>query len=91
MLERVRVPSLYVLPTAKHPIRFHQDRVLCEKRGHRCSVVFLVCLIQRLMKLTELLKCFGNPEKITLLGCSWIGCVFLLGECHQSEADCQSD
>ena len=73
------------------PSRFDQKRVLREKCGHCRCVVLVVCLVQLPMKLTGLINCLGNPEKITLLGCSWIGCVLLLGEGRQSKADCQPD
>ena len=66
-LERVCIPSLDVLPTAKQPTWFHQKRVLREKRGHRGGVVFVVCLVQLPMKLTGLLNCAGYPKEITLL------------------------
>jgi hypothetical protein len=42
------------------------------------------------MEFTELIKCLGIAEKITLLGYSKIRCVLLLGEDRQSKADCQS-
>jgi hypothetical protein len=70
-LEFVCIPFLDVLPTAKHPVRFHQKCVLREKCGDCGGVVLVVCLVQRLMKLTEIIKCLGNPEKVTLLDYSY--------------------
>src|SRR4029077_20339027 len=87
-LERVCIPFLYVLPTAKHPVGYHQKPVMREKRGHCGGVVLVVCLVQLLTKLTEDLECIGNPEKIAL-DYSRLGCVLLLGEGRQSKADCQ--
>jgi hypothetical protein len=43
------------------------------------------------MQLTELINCLGNPEEITLLDYSSIGCVLLLGEGWRSKTDCQCD
>jgi hypothetical protein len=57
-----------VLPTAKHPVR--------EKSGHCGVVVLVVCLVQLLMKLTELTKCLRNPEEIMLLDYSWMAVSF---------------
>jgi hypothetical protein len=31
-LERVCIPFLYLLPTGKHPVRCHQNRIFREKR-----------------------------------------------------------
>jgi hypothetical protein len=87
LLERVRIPFLYVLPTAKHPVRCHQNRILREKHGHSGGVVPVVCLVQPPINFTELIKCLGNPEEITLLDYSLIGCVLLLGEGRQSKAE----
>jgi hypothetical protein len=65
-VEQGRVSFFDVLPTAKHPVR--------EKSGHCGVVVLVVCLVQLLMKLTELTKCLRNPEEIMPLDYSWIGC-----------------
>src|SRR6266446_9425412 len=89
-LERVFIPFLDHLPTAKHPVRCHQNRVLREKRRRCGSVVLVVCLVQLLTKLSELSKCLDIPEEITLLDYSSICCILLLGEGRQPKADCQS-
>jgi hypothetical protein len=52
-LERIYIPFLDVLPTAKHPVRSHQDRILRENRSHCGSVVFVVRLVELLTKVTE--------------------------------------
>jgi len=85
------MPSLYLLATAKHFVWRHKKPVLRKKRGHRGSVVLVVCLVQLPMKVAELAYCLGNPEEITLLGYWWIDRVFLLGEGWQSKAGCQPD
>jgi hypothetical protein len=82
---------LYVLATAKHSVWHHKKRVLRKKGGHRGGVVFVVCLVQLPMKVTEITYCLGIPKEITLLDYRWIGCVLLLGEGRQSKADCLSD
>jgi hypothetical protein len=75
------------LPTGKHPVRGHQNRVLCEKRGH-CGCVFVrECLALLRSEDTELIEWLGIPNEITLLSYSWIDRVFLLGKGWQSKAD----
>ena len=47
-LKRVFIPLLDGLPAGKYPVRGHQNRVLCEKRGHCGCVVVLnasLCLV----------------------------------------------
>src|SRR5258708_35919078 len=89
-LERVFIPFLDLLPTAKHPVRCHQKRVLREERGQGGGGVVAVCLVTLLTKLTELTKSLRIREEITLLGYSWIDRIFLLGKDRRSKADCQS-
>src|SRR5271165_6761382 len=90
LLECVCIPFLDGLPTIKHPIRCHQNRVLREKRGHCGGVVLVECLVRLHTERTELSKCFGIPEEIALLNYSWIDRVFRLGKGRQCKAHCQS-
>ena len=62
-----------------------------EKSGRSGSVIPFVCVVQPPIKLTELIKCLGKPEEITLPDYSWIGSVLLLAEGRESKGDCQSD
>jgi hypothetical protein len=87
--ERVLIPFLDVPPTAKHPVRGHQNRVLREKRCQDDGIVLVNCRVKPQTKLTELTKCLGIPEEIPLLDCLWIGGVLLLGEDRRRKADRQ--
>jgi hypothetical protein len=61
-LERVLIPFLDVPPTAKHPVRGHQNRVLREKRCQGDGIVLVNCRVKPQTKLTELTKCLGIPR-----------------------------
>lgn len=61
------MPSLHFPATAKHSVWCHKKPVIRKKRGHCGGIVFVVCLVQLPMKVSELTYCLGNTEEITLL------------------------
>jgi hypothetical protein len=78
LLQHVCIPSLNGLPTGDWPRRRKKNRVSRVVSGESSGIVVVSCLFIRLNACEE------------LLGCLWIGEVFLLGVCRQSKADCQS-
>jgi hypothetical protein len=74
---RGKASAFHLSPTGDCPPCRNKNRVSRVVSGESSGIVVLSCLLIRLNDCEE------------LLGCLWIGQVFLLGVSRQSKADCQ--